>query len=257
MRKDRDNPLALSPNKACQRQTDYGRELERLRAELEAERKLTQRARGQLGAEFRRLREKAERQQQRSARELAARQGCQKDRDSSGCLLAIDGEHQTKGHSTWRKTFGFCGRQTYTKLEKLLLSLYEKINGGKLHRRQEFELEKAIFLCHLLDAHGKLLQGTKRAGPPCSVFRSPPRKSKQEGSINSCLATPPPSSSESQSAFLSPNRKRSLPHAGVGGHTSQSAESSGSDEVAPSKCVMTNMEVEVSNLILTKFSQKF
>uniref|UniRef100_A0A672G3S3 TSPO associated protein 1 n=1 Tax=Salarias fasciatus TaxID=181472 RepID=A0A672G3S3_SALFA len=242
MRKDRDNPLALSSKKACQDQTGYGQELERLRAELEAERKLTQRARGQLGAELRRLREKAERQQQRSVRELAARRGCQKDRESSGYLLAKDSKHHTKGDSTWGKTFSFCSRQTYTKLEKLLLTLYEKINGEKVHHRQEIELEKAIFLCHLLEAHGRLLQGTKRAGPPSSVFKSSLRKSKQEGSINSCPPTPPLSSSKPQSAFPSPQRKRSFPNAGVGGQASQSAESSGSDEPAPSKCMTANME---------------
>ncbi|XP_008288768.1 peripheral-type benzodiazepine receptor-associated protein 1 [Stegastes partitus] len=298
MRKDRDNPLALSSKKPSQDQTDYGRELERLRADLEAEKHQKQRARGQLGVELRHLREAAEKEQQRAVRELTARRGCQKDRDSQrhGHLLAEEvnikysGQH-SKVDSTGKKAFCFCSGQTYTKLERLLLTLYKKINGEqaahKLHHRQDFELEKALFLCHLLEAHGRLLQGAQRAGPPSCVFKSLSRKPAQKDSSNSCQTTPlltysKASLQRSQGASHSAKRKtkqdqreqpsgsglcaadpcttttaavdtcqssslkichpHNTPHAYWDERPSSCAESSGSDESTPSKCMDRNME---------------
>ncbi|XP_028276483.1 peripheral-type benzodiazepine receptor-associated protein 1 isoform X2 [Parambassis ranga] len=218
MKEDRDNPLALSSKKPCQGQTDYGQELERLRADLEAEKNRSQRARGQLAVELRRLREEAEKEQQRTVRELAAKRGCQKDR--FGKLLVEEvhskGRQYSKVESTGKKAFCFCSGQTYTKLEQLLLTLYEKINGEqatyKLHHRQEFEVEKAIFLCHLLEAHARLLQGTQKAGHPSYVFKNFLRKPAQEEGSNSCQTRPLRTSSRaslqrSQSASHSPKRK--------------------------------------------------
>ncbi|XP_032389163.1 peripheral-type benzodiazepine receptor-associated protein 1 isoform X10 [Etheostoma spectabile] len=201
MREDRDNPLALSSKKPCQGQKDYGQELERLRADWEAEKKQTLRALGHLSVELRHLREEAEREQQRAVKELAARRGCQKDRHSNRyqSLLAKevnikDGGRYTKVESTDKEAFCLCSRETHTKLEQLLLTLYEKINGEqavyKLHHRREFELEKAIFLCHLLGAHGRLLQGRQRAGHPSLTFNSVPRKPSHEDGSKSCLKKP-------------------------------------------------------------------
>uniref|UniRef100_A0A3Q2X7F8 RIMS-binding protein 2 n=1 Tax=Haplochromis burtoni TaxID=8153 RepID=A0A3Q2X7F8_HAPBU len=69
-----------------------------------------------------------------------------------------------------------------------------KINGEqaayKLHHRQKFELEKAIFLCHLLEAHGRLLQGAQKAAPLRHVFKSLSRKPSQEDSSKYCQTTP-------------------------------------------------------------------
>lgn len=218
MKEDKDNPLALSSKKPCQGQTDYGQELARLRADLEAEKNRSQRARGQLAVELRRLREEAEKEQQRAVRELAAKRGCQKDR--FGKLLAEEvnskGRQHSKVESTGKKAFCFCSGQTYTKLEQLLLTLYEKINGEqatyKLHHRQEFELEKAIFLSHLLEAHARLLQGTQKAGHPSYVFKNLLRKPAQEEGSNACQTRPLRTSSRaslhrSQSASHSPKRK--------------------------------------------------
>ncbi|TDH04666.1 hypothetical protein EPR50_G00135140 [Perca flavescens] len=201
MREDRDNPLALSSKKPCQGQKDYGQELERLRADWEAEKKQTLQALGHLSVELRHLREKAEREQQRAVKELAARRGCQKDRHSNRyqCLLAKEGNIKDRGQYTKveskdKEAFCLCSRETYTKLEQLLLTLYEKINGEqavyKLHHRQEFELEKAVFLCHLLEAHGRLLQGRQRAGHPSFIFNSVPRKPSHEDGSNSCQKKP-------------------------------------------------------------------
>ncbi|XP_039634532.1 RIMS-binding protein 2 isoform X15 [Perca fluviatilis] len=201
MREDRDNPLALSSKKPCQGQKDYGQELERLRADWEAEKKQTLQALGHLSVELRQLREEAEREQQRAVKELAARRGCQKDRHSNRYqrLLAKEGNIKDSGRyakveSKDKEAFCLCSRETYTKLEQLLLSLYEKINGEqavyKLHHRQEFELEKAIFLCHLLEAHGRLLQGRQRAGHPSFIFNSVPRKPSHEDGSNSCQKKP-------------------------------------------------------------------
>ncbi|XP_022601817.1 peripheral-type benzodiazepine receptor-associated protein 1 [Seriola dumerili] len=103
MRKDRDNPLALSSKKPCQSQTDYGRELERLRADLEAEKNRTQQACGHLCVELRRLREEAEREQQRAVKELTSRRGSQKDRQSNRRwrLLAKEVDIKDAGRYSW------------------------------------------------------------------------------------------------------------------------------------------------------------
>ncbi len=211
MRKDRDNSLALSSKKPCQGQTDYGRELERLRADLEAEKTRTQRAGGHLCVELRHLREEAEREQQRAVRELTARRGCQTDRHSNRHwrLLAKEVNIKDSGQCSEVET-------TYIKLEQLLLTLYEKINGEqavyKLHHREELELEKAIFLCHLLQAHGRLLQGRNRAGHPGYISESLSRKRTQEDSRKSCQTKPFLTYSRalpqgSQSASHSPKKK--------------------------------------------------
>ncbi|XP_073335939.1 RIMS-binding protein 2 [Pagrus major] len=198
MRKDRDNPLALSSKKQCQGQTDYGRELERLRADLEAEKRRAQRARGHLCVELRLLREEAERKQQRAVRELTAKRGCQKDRHSNRHL---DEEVNIKDSGRYSEAPGkeslslSISEELYTKLEQLLLTLNEKINGEhavyKLHHRQEFELEKAVLLCHLLEAHERLLlQGRQRAGHPSYIFKRLSRKPIQEDSSNSSQRKP-------------------------------------------------------------------
>ncbi|XP_041807847.1 RIMS-binding protein 2 [Chelmon rostratus] len=223
MRKDRDNPLALSSKKPCWGQTVYGGELERLRADLEAEKNRTQREHGELCVELRHLREGAEREQWRSVRELAARRGCQKDRHSNRHwrLLAEEVNIKDSGQysgveSKEKGAFCLCSGETYTKLEKLLRTQYEKINGEqavyKLHHRQEFELEKAIFLCHLLEAHGRLLQGWQRAGHPSYIFKRLSRKPTQEVSSDSCQTKPLLTSSRavlqtSHSASHSPKKK--------------------------------------------------
>lgn len=284
MRKDRDNPLALSSKKPCQSRTDYGRELERLRADLEAEKDRTQQAHGELCVELRCLREEAEREQQRAVRELRARRGYQKDRH--GQLLANevnikDAGRRSKVESAGKEAFCLCSGETYKKLEQLLLTLYEKINGEqafyKLHHRQEFELEKAIFLCHLLEAHRRLLQEKQRGGRHGFILKSLSRKPAQEVSDNSCQTL-----QKSQSASHSSKKKtkqdqqkqssgrdlraadpctttavvdtcwssslnichpHNTPHAGWDNQPPSCTESSGSDEPSPSKCMDRNMEV--------------
>ncbi|XP_041656722.1 peripheral-type benzodiazepine receptor-associated protein 1 isoform X3 [Cheilinus undulatus] len=200
MRKDRDNPLALSSKKQCQGQTDYERELERLRAELETEKSRTQRTRGLLYVELRHLREEAEKEQLRAVRELTARRGCQKDRHSKRhwSLLADEVNIKDRGQNTEatrKEAFCLYSRETYTKLEQLLLTLYEKINdeqtGHKLHHRQEFELEKAIFLCHLLEAHVRLLQGRKKAGHPRKPVQTDSSNFYQTKTLLTCSRTLP------------------------------------------------------------------
>ncbi|XP_062261672.1 peripheral-type benzodiazepine receptor-associated protein 1-like [Platichthys flesus] len=197
MRKDRDNPLALSSKKYCQSQADYGRELERLRAELETEKSQTQRARGHLSVELRRLREEAEREQKRAVRELTAKRGTQKDlhSDRRRGLVAkeVNNKHTERcsnDEPSGKEAFRLSRGETYRKLELLLLTLYEEINGeqavSKLHQRQDIELEKAIFLCHLLETHGRTLQGRQRAGHPSNIFESLSGKPTQEDGDKSC-----------------------------------------------------------------------
>ncbi|XP_047462963.1 peripheral-type benzodiazepine receptor-associated protein 1 isoform X4 [Mugil cephalus] len=297
MRQDRDNPLALSSKTPRQVRTDYRRELERLRADLEAAKARSQRSHGQLGVELRRLREEAEKEQQRTVRELKARGRCQRDRKFNSCahILAKEvsikhsGQHG-KDVSVGRNAFCDSSEQTYSKLEQLLLTLYEKINGEqaayKLHHRQDFELEKAVLLCHLLETHGRLLQGKQRAGPPSYIFESVTRKPVQEDNRNSCWTRPRLTSASaslqrSRRASHSPKRKpqqdrwkqpsgrdlcavdpcasaavvdtcqgsslkichpQNTPHAGWDRRPSSTAESSGSDESSPSKCMERKMK---------------
>lgn len=303
MRKDRDNPLALSSKRPRQAQTDYGRELERLRADLDAEKNRAQRARGHLRVELRHLREEAEREQQRAVRELAARRGCQKDRHSNRHWRLLGKEVNSKdsgpygeGESSGKEAFCLCSGETYTKLEQLLLTLYEKIDSEravhKLHHREEFELEKALFLCHLLEARGRPLQGRQGAGHSSSLFNRLSRKPTQEDSSNSCQTKPLLALLQrSQSASHSPKKKTkqdrplgsalcaadpcttaavvdtcrssslkichppNAPHAGWDDQPPYCAESSGSDESPPSKCIDTNMEV--SYFIFFKFQTWF
>lgn len=290
MRKDRDNPLALSSNKPCQGQTDYKPELERLRAELEAEKTQTQRVRGHLCLELRHLREKAERDQQRTVRELTARRGCQKDRRCNSLLAkqvnVKDSGRYGEVEPSGKEAFCLCSGETYTKLEQLLLTLNERINGEqavyKLHHRQELELEKAIFLCHLLEAHGRLLHWRPRAGHSSYIFNHLSRKPTPEDSSNFCQTSSRARLHRSHSGSSSPKRKpkqdqrqqpsgRALraadpcttaavvdtcrssslkichphgaPHAGWDVQPTCCAESSGSDESPPSKCMDRNMEV--------------
>ncbi|XP_053297261.1 peripheral-type benzodiazepine receptor-associated protein 1 isoform X2 [Pleuronectes platessa] len=197
MRKDRDNPLALSSKKYCQSQADYGRELERLRAELETEKSQTQRAHGHLSVELRRLREEAEREQKRAVRELTAKRGTQKDLHSDrrrGLVASeVNNKHTeqcSKDEPSGKEAFRLSRGETYRKLELLLLTLYEEINGeqavSKLHQRQDIELEKAIFLCHLLETHRRPLQGRQRAGHPSNIFESLSGKPTREDGDKSC-----------------------------------------------------------------------
>uniref|UniRef100_A0A3B3U9X7 RIMS-binding protein 2 n=1 Tax=Poecilia latipinna TaxID=48699 RepID=A0A3B3U9X7_9TELE len=200
MREDRDNPLALLSKRSCQNQTDYIRELERLQADLEAEKIQTLWACGQLGVELRSLRREAEREHKRTVRELAARRFCLKDRNQSRHLLAKEGQIKSKAQSLGEDDFCLGGEQS--KLEQLLLTLYEKINGkragSKFHHRREFELEKAIFLCRLLEAHGRLLQGTPRSRPPSYVAKQSSKKLVWDNSCNPRQSTPLLSSSRAQ-----------------------------------------------------------
>ncbi|XP_054899378.1 RIMS-binding protein 2 isoform X3 [Poeciliopsis prolifica] len=200
MREDRDNPLALLSKRSCQNQTDCRQELERLQADLEAEKIRTLWACGQLGVEIRSLRREAEREHKVTVRELAARRFCLKDRNQSRLLLAKEGRIKNKAQSSGEDGFHL-GREQ-SKLEQLLLKLYEKINGkragSKFHHRREFELEKAIFLCRLLEAHGRLLQGTPRSRPPNYVAKQSSKKLVWDNSCNPCHSTSLLTSSRAQ-----------------------------------------------------------
>ncbi|XP_042355019.1 LOW QUALITY PROTEIN: peripheral-type benzodiazepine receptor-associated protein 1 [Plectropomus leopardus] len=289
MRRDSDNRLALSSKKPCRGQTDFGRELQRLRADWEAEKRRTQQARGHLSVELKHLREEAEQDQHRAVREQAARRGCQKDSDRYLRLLEkeVNTKQTDRGQnreSTEKEAFCLC-RDSHAKLEQLLLTLYEELNGGqavyKLHQREEFELEKAVFLCHLLEAHGRLLLGKHRTGHPSYTLKSLPRKPAQEDVSNSSQKKSRLTASpqRSQSASNSPKNKTKQDRserplgravsaadpctAAAGVDTCQSGslkichppnaphagwddphcgESSGSDESSPSKCMDRNME---------------
>lgn len=288
MRKDRDNPLALSSKTPFQSQTDYGRELERLRADLEAEKNRTQWARRHLLVEIRRLREEAEREQRRAVRELTARSGCQKDKHSNKHWRVLAKELSIKDtgrcsnfKSTGKESFCLCSIGTHRKLNQLLLTLYEKIHGEqavqKLHHRQEFELEKAIFLCHLLDAYGRLLQRRPKAEHPSYIFKHLSKKPTQEEKTAFCqmlqrsqsashstknnnkedqqkqpsdrdlCAVDPCTSAAAVDTCWTSSLKichpHNIPHAGWDDQPPCCTEGSGSDVSMPAKCMDRNMEV--------------
>lgn len=186
-----DNPLALFSNKLCQGRTACERELERLRADLDAEKNRTQQGFAHLSVELRRLREKAEHEHQRAVKELAARQKCQTDRDSqrrSHQVAATSAGHRSE--SAEKEPLYLHGRETYAKLEQFLETLTKKLDGEqpiyKLHHRQGFEQEKAIFLCHLLKVYRILLQDRRRAGRCVKTSRKVPHKD----GLSCCLTGP-------------------------------------------------------------------
>lgn len=215
-----DNPLALFSNKLCQGQTACERELERQRADLDAEKNRSQRGFARLSVELRLLREKAEREHQRDVKELAARRKCQANRDSQRCSHKASGGYRSE--SAEKDPFCLSSPETHAKLEQLLDTLNKKIDGGqpfhKLRHRQGFELEKAIFLCHLLKAYRILLREKRRAGRSGHGVRGFSRKLPDKDDISSCLTGPPQTCSGAllpgpHSASRSPKRqsKRNQP----------------------------------------------
>lgn len=282
MRKDRDNPLALSSKKPCQGQTDFGQELERLQADLEAERERTERSRGHLCVKLKHLREEAEREQRKAVRELTARRGCQKHRHSNRhcCLLAKEVSIKGSGgysdiESPWKEALCLCRRQSYTVLEQLLLTLLGNINSEA-------------------DSDECLLQQMQHAGHESNIFESFSRKQTlKSSSFNFCqtlpqltysgasVHTPTSASNSSKKKTKSDQRSQPVrrdlgaadpftnaavvntcwssalkichppdtPHVQLDDQPPYYAESLGSDESSPSKCMDSKMEV--SNFIFT------
>uniref|UniRef100_A0A8C5HFI2 RIMS-binding protein 2 n=1 Tax=Gouania willdenowi TaxID=441366 RepID=A0A8C5HFI2_GOUWI len=197
------------------------------------------------------------------------KQGCQNESSSCQHLLAKD------VNSTIKK-------KSYTKLEKLLLALFGKIiceqDCHKLQHKREFELKKAIFLCHLLETHRGLLQKIQRARSICYVCGSILRKPAQQKRLKSCQTAPSLTGCASLNAATTSRTKFSLdqrkelsaghssaanyyttssvvdlplsgsqktshplcsPYADWDDRTSSCAQF---DETAPSKCMTTRME---------------
>uniref|UniRef100_A0A3Q2QHE0 Peripheral-type benzodiazepine receptor-associated protein 1 n=1 Tax=Fundulus heteroclitus TaxID=8078 RepID=A0A3Q2QHE0_FUNHE len=201
--------------RSCQSQADYRRELERLRADLEAEKIQTLWACGQLGTELRCLREEAELEHERAVRELAARRFCLTARTRGRHLPAKEGRIKNRGQhikvQSTRET-GFHLDSGQSKLEQLLLTLHETISGKQagyqLHHGQEFELEKAIFLCRLLEAHGRLLLGTRLSLRSSSyVANKFTKKPVWNNGCNPCHSAPLLNCSRTQRDLPSSNRK--------------------------------------------------
>lgn len=187
MKKDCGNPLALSSEKPCQGQTDYRQERKRLHVDAEGGRDQTQWTCARLRLELQRLLKEAEKEHQKALKELATREGLQKERysDTHRCLqekatrLKESGRPRQVRWTQKGSVHLFCG-QRYAKLEQLLLLLYERINSKqpvlKSHHREQLELKKALLLCNLLQTQGKLLQEIKRADYPVCIFRQNSKK---------------------------------------------------------------------------------
>ena len=189
-----------------------------MRADLEAEQSRRQRALWRFSVELRHLREEAESELQRAWKKLTSRRACQKAtlgspdskrparliRKTPADRRAVGGSGKDEESRRGDACRG--GGKTDQKLERLLLRLYEKINVEEavhdLHDREELELEKAFFLCHLLEAHGRLLQGKQshRAEGP---LRDPSQGHK--GDHLHCSHPKPPQSSPRSSSPRSPS----------------------------------------------------
>ncbi|CAL8363603.1 unnamed protein product [Lota lota] len=166
--------LSLPSKKLCRDQKNRDQELERLRADLEAEQSRRQRALWRFSGELRHLREEAESELQRACKELTSRRACQKAtltppnskppaRLIQKSPIQRDVGGNGKDEHSWTGGASRGGGKADQKLEQLLLRLYEEIHVEEavydLHDIEELELEKAFVLCHLLEAHGRPLQG--------------------------------------------------------------------------------------------------
>jgi len=257
MKQDRANSvLSLSsktPHRGEQPKNRDGLELGGSRADLEAEQsRRQQRALWRFSVELRHLREDAEAELQRAWKELTARRARQEatlgapdartERPSRLFRKALvqpwvvggDGEDE----DSWRGSTcrdggggggGGGGGKTDQELEQLLLRLYEEIHADEavsgLHDREELELEKALFLCRLLEAHGTLTlpegkpsrrSGGSVRGPSQGHtvdhhhhsyhHRSPPKPPQ-----NSPLRSPSPSTTQSTPPPPAPQFKKPRP----------------------------------------------
>uniref|UniRef100_A0A4W5PS00 Uncharacterized protein n=1 Tax=Hucho hucho TaxID=62062 RepID=A0A4W5PS00_9TELE len=213
MGKDRGgNAMVLSSKRPCHGWGDHGRDLEKLRSALEAEKSRNHQTHKRFSLELRQLREEAEREQQRALRELTARHERQKALELQRLqevlrreqaaevrhLLRYKGQElkavgtglereaairqarelqrrlaeaanttitksgwKSKGKNIDREPGCVCSEASYCKLEQLLVRLHEQVTDGDgeqalfLQRlRQELDLEKDLYLCHLLEVHG-------------------------------------------------------------------------------------------------------
>lgn len=192
MRKNCGNPLPLSSEKPCQGQTDFSQEWKRLHVSSGRARDQTQWTCGHLCLEIQRLREEAEKEHQRTLKELVTREGKRKERYSDTKRWQIESRRQREVRWTQKGSVHlFCG-QTYAKLEQLLLLLYERINSEqpvlKSRHREQLELKKALLLCNLLKAQGNLLKEKQKADYPSSLFRQNSRKHKEDDHKFCCPA---------------------------------------------------------------------
>lgn len=292
MRKEWGNPLVLSSERLCQGWTDYRQEQQRLHVDLEGGRDQTQWPCGRLRLELQRLREEAEEEHQRALKELASKEGQKKKRhsDRQRCLQLKATKVKESGRrreSRWTRKGSvhlFWG-ETYAKLEQLLLLLYERTNSEqpvvKLRHREQLELKKALLLCNLLQAQGKLLQEKQRVDYPACIFRhysrkhedddpdplitysralpqrshsalhsvqEKPKQDQQEGPLRSALPAADPHTATTawdtcQTASLKICHPPSTTHAGWDDQRPCCTEFFRSEETTPSKCTYRNMEV--------------
>nr|XP_055054150.1 peripheral-type benzodiazepine receptor-associated protein 1 isoform X4 [Misgurnus anguillicaudatus] len=185
---------------------DLLRDVERLRAALSVERSRNQQTRRRFSLELRRQREEARQERERALKELTYRLEQQKalellrqqerlGRERAGevrRLLRWRGqEKQKRTQELQREIAGICssrvegGRRVfgckgneaaYRKLEDLLKTLFTQTDGREvaLLRRlqQEVDVEKRLFLCHLLEAHNSR---EDKEGQTRSVLKPTPR----------------------------------------------------------------------------------
>ncbi|XP_028838034.1 peripheral-type benzodiazepine receptor-associated protein 1 isoform X7 [Denticeps clupeoides] len=171
MGKDRGNRPPLSPKKPrpCCAAPTAEREVERLGAALEAERSRGRQAHRKFSLELRRAREEAGRQRDHALRDLTSRLERQKALELHRLRAALDRDKAAEVKRLLRRAGGAAGpgclgnAAAYRKLDEVLQS-----NGrsARLRRlRHDLDLERGLFLCHLLDAHGCPQEGEDPTGP--------------------------------------------------------------------------------------------
>lgn len=213
---------------------DLLRDVERLRAALNVERSRNQQMRRRFSLELRRQREEARQERERALKELTYRLEQQKalellrqqerlGRERAGevrRLLRWRGQEKQKrtqelaGEITGicsssvegrRRVLGCKGNEAaYRKLEDLLKTLFTQADGREvaLLRRlqQEVDVEKRLFLCHLLETHNS--PEDKDDQTESSVIKPKPRP-RSKSCVHLLTGVGPQNDTESSALFRS------------------------------------------------------
>ena len=210
MKRDRANStLSLSSKKQSRDGKNRDQELERLRADLEAEQSRRQRALWRFSGELRHLREEAESELQRACKELTSRLACQKatlspPNSKPPARLIQNAPIQRDnvgghGKDEPSRKAGSCRGtgKTDHKLQQLLLRFYQEVHAEEEvydpRDREEFELDKASFLCRLLESQGRPSKG-RQSHRSEATLRAPSQGLRGD---HSCPPKPPQNSPRS------------------------------------------------------------
>ena len=228
MKQDRANSiLSLSSKNLSRDQRSRDQEIEGLRADLEAEQSRRQRALCRFSGELRHLRQEAETELQRACEELTTRRGHQNATlgplhskpparlvQKAPIQRDVPGGHG-KDEQSWTGGSRRGAGRTDHKLERLLLRFYQEVHAEKdvhdPHGREEWELEKALFLCRLLEGRGSPWPGRRSHRAEGSV-RDPSQPLKGTGRRHHHCPPQPPQNSPRSSTHSPHSASPPAPH---------------------------------------------